>query len=203
MIRVLRDEAVSLLEGLVNAIPGRTGRLLRRLCYRTRFASCGAHLSIGQGADIRCPGNIRLGDRARFDRGIVLSACDRSAIEIGDDFGANGNVRIIADCGGNVTIGNKVIVGPNVVIRAADHATERVDLSIREQGHVAGKVVIGSDVWIGANVVVLRGASIGDRSVIGAGSVVTGDIPPLSIAVGMPARVIHQRRNPGPGDPAC
>jgi acetyltransferase-like isoleucine patch superfamily enzyme len=166
------------------------------LYWRTRFASCGRTLSIGEHGEIACPTNIRLGDRIYIDRGIVLRACEGGSIDIGDDFGANGNVRLIADCGGRIEIGDKVIIGPNVVLRAADHAMERIDLPIREQGHAAGVIRIGNDVWIAANVVVLRDVSIGDHAVIGAGSVVTGDIPPYAVATGAPARVVRMRDQP-------
>ena len=192
---MLLDEARALIEGLLGALPGRSGRLLRRLYYRRRFAACGPVLSIGEHAEIACPENIRLGDRIHVDRDFVLRACDRAAIDIGDDFGANGNVRIIADCGGRIEIGSKVIIGPNTVIRASDHAMDRTDIPIKDQGHAAGLVSIGDGVWVAANVVVLRGARIGEHAVIGAGSVVTGEIPAYAVAAGVPARVIRQRQH--------
>lgn len=196
---MLASELRAILEGLLAALPGRTGRLLRRLYWRGRFAACGPTLSIGEHADIACPENIRLGDRIYVDRGFVLRACEGGRIQVGNDFGANGNVRLIADCGGEIAIGNLVNLGPNVVIRAADHAFDRLDVPIREQGHTAGRIEIGNDVWIAANVVLVRGARIGDHAVIGAGSVVTGDIPAFAVAAGAPARVIRYRN----GDPAA
>lgn len=190
---MLLDEARALLEGLLAVLPGRSGRLLRRLYWRGRFAACGPTLSMGEHAEVGCPRNIRLGDRIYVDRGFVLRACEGGRIAIGDDFGANGNVRLIADCGGEIVIGNLVNLGPNVVIRAADHAFDRVDVPIRKQGHAPGRIEVGNDVWIAANVVVVRGARIGDHAVIGAGSVVTGDIPAFAVAAGAPARVIRYR----------
>lgn len=193
---MLLDELRSMLEGLLGALPGRGGRLMRRLYFRGRFSACGPRLSIGEHPEICCPENVRLGDGIYVDRGFVLRACERASITIGDDFGANGNVRLIADCGGRIEIGDKVIIGPNVVLRAADHAMERIDVPIREQGHAAGVIRIGNDVWIAANVVVLRDVNIGDHAVIGAGSVVTGDIPPYAVAAGAPARVVRMRNQP-------
>jgi len=192
---MLASELRALLEGFLGAVPGRTGRLIRRLYWRTRFAACGRILSIGEHGEIACASSIRLGDRIYIDRGIVLRACEGGSIDIGDDFGANGNVRIIADCGGRIEIGSKVIIGPNTVIRASDHAMDRTDIPIRDQGHAAGTVSIGDGVWIAANVVVLRGARIGEHAVIGAGSVVTGEIPAYAVAAGVPARVIRQRQH--------
>lgn len=201
MAGMVWDELITLVAGVLNGVPGRTGRMLRRMFYRPRFAACGPRLSIGEHSEICCPQNVRLGDGIYLDRGFVLRACDRATIVIGNDFGANGNVRLIADCGGRIEIGDKVIIGPNVVIRAADHAMERIDVPIREQGHSAGTIVIGNDVWIAANVVVLRGARIGDHAVIGAGSVVTGEIPSFAVAAGAPARVIRSRNDGQRPDP--
>lgn len=202
-MNALLTEARALLEGLIGALPGRTGRLLRRLYWRGRFAACGPTLSIGEHADIACPENVRLGDRIYVARGFVLRACEGGRIEVGNDFGANGNVRLIADCGGEIIIGNLVNLGPNVVVRAADHAFDRVDVPIRAQGHAAGRIEIGSDVWIAANVVVVRGARIGDHAVIGAGSVVTGEIPAFAVAAGAPARVIRYRNAESAAAPAA
>lgn len=182
-------------EALLGALPGRIGRLARRLYYRARFAACGPTVSIGERAEIACPGSIRVGNRVYADRGMVLRACGGGAIDIGDDVTVNGNVRIIAD-GGRIEIGSKVMIGPNVVMRPADHGFERSDLPIKEQHNRIGEIVVGSDVWIAANVVLLRGARIGDHAVIGAGSVVTGDIPEWAIAAGVPARVIRYRDRP-------
>lgn len=195
IIDMLLQEVRELLEGLLAALAGRTGRLLRRWYWRGRFAACGPTVSLGEHGEIACPSSIRLGDRIYIDRGIVLRACESGSITIGDDFGANGNVRIIADCGGRIEIGSKVIIGPNTVIRASDHAMDRTDIPIRDQGHAAGTVSIGDGVWIAANVVVLRGARIGEHAVIGAGSVVTGEIPAYAVAAGVPARVIRQRQH--------
>ena len=201
MARMLWNELMALVAGILGCLPGRSGRLLRRLYYRPQFAACGRTLSIGEHGEIACPTSIRLGDRIYIDRGIVLRACEGGSIAIGDDFGANGNVRIIADCGGRIEIGSKVIIGPNTVIRASDHAMDRTDIPIRDQGHTAGTVSIGDGVWIAANVVVLRGARIGEHAVIGAGSVVTGEIPAYAVAAGVPARVIRQRQH-APAAPA-
>lgn len=197
MLSALCTEASEWVAWALALLPGRTGRLMRRLYWRGRLAACGPTLSIGEHAEIAGPENIRLGNRVYVDRGFVLRACEGGRIEIGNDFGANGNVRLIADCGGEILIGNLVNLGPNVVIRAADHAFDRIGLPIREQGHAAGRIEIGNDVWIAANVVVVRGARIGDHAVIGAGSVVTGDIPAFAVAAGAPARVIRFR-NGGP-----
>ncbi|GAA4331397.1 sugar O-acetyltransferase [Flaviaesturariibacter amylovorans] len=88
-----------------------------------------------------------------------------------------------------VTIGSRTLFGPNVQIYAATHP---MDAATRASGLEAGKpITIGDDVWIGGSAIICPGVSIGDRSVIGAGSVVTKDIPPDVFAAGNPCRVIR------------
>lgn len=198
MLDTIARELREVFEGLLGALPGRSGRLARRLYYRARFAACGPTVSIGEHPEIACPENIRIGDRVYADRGIVLRACGGGSITIGDDVTVNGNVRIIAD-GGRIEIGSKVMIGPNVVMRPTDHRFMRSDLPIKLQGNTVGEIAVGSDVWIAANVVLLRDTKIGDHCVIGAGSVVSGEIPPWAVAAGVPARVLRYRNEDAPG----
>lgn len=116
-----------------------------------------------------------------------------SRLTIGDRVALNDNVMINADCGGKITIGNDVLIAPNVVLRAANHNYERRDMPINTQGHAAGYINVADDVWIGANALVLPNVSIGKGAIIGAGSVVTRDVPAYSIAAGIPAKVIGTR----------
>lgn len=108
-------------------------------------------------------------------------------IEVGDNFFANYNL-VILDVG-KVTIGNNVFIAPNVGIYTAGHPIHKTP---RNTGYEYGiAITIGNDVWIGGNVVITPGVNIGSNVVIGAGSVVTKDIPDNSVAVGNPARVIR------------
>lgn len=93
---------------------------------------------------------------------------------------------------GPVTIGNKVNLAQNVVISGLNHHYEDVGMAIAEQGVHTMPVIIEDDVWIGANSVILPGTMIGEHVVIGAGSVVTKDVPAYSLAVGNPASVVKQ-----------
>lgn len=109
-------------------------------------------------------------------------------IEVGDHFFANVNLVILD--GAKVTIGDHVFIAPNVGIYTAGHP---FDVEQRNEGlEYAYPISIGSNVWIGAQTCILPGVTIGDNSVIGAGSVVTKDIPPHSLAYGNPCRVIRQ-----------
>lgn len=98
---------------------------------------------------------------------------------------------VILDCA-EVRIGNNVLMGPGVHIYTASHPLDHIK---RATGLIIAKAIsIGDDVWIGGNTVICPGVKIGERSVIGAGSVVTRDIPPDVLAVGNPCRVIRPLR---------
>jgi maltose O-acetyltransferase len=80
------------------------------------------------------------------------------------------------------------------MIFTKNHRFDRVDIPMRKQGETEVlPVIIGDDVWLGARVLLLPGARVGSGSVIGAGAVVSGEIPPMSVAVGNPARVVKRR----------
>lgn len=88
-----------------------------------------------------------------------------------------------------VTIGSRVLFGPAVQIYTATHPLSAAE---RRKGLESAKpITIGSDVWVGGGAIIFPGVNIGDRAVIGAGSVVTRDIPPDVVAAGNPARVIR------------
>jgi galactoside O-acetyltransferase len=106
-------------------------------------------------------------------------------VHIGDGFYANFNLVLVDDV--DIYIGNNVMIAPNVTISPTGHP---VHPDLRRGGtQFSVPVRIGDDVWIGANVAILPGVTIGNNSVIGAGSVVTRDIPENVVAVGNPCRV--------------
>ena len=91
-----------------------------------------------------------------------------------------------------ITIGQDVQIGPNVQLLTPTHPTES-DLR-RAKYETAKPIVIGNNVWLGGGVIVLPGVTIGKNSVIGAGAVVTKDIPANVVAVGNPARILRSLR---------
>jgi acetyltransferase-like isoleucine patch superfamily enzyme len=91
---------------------------------------------------------------------------------------------------GPVIIGDKVNIGQNVLISGLNHSYEDIDIPIADQGVLVKPITIADDVWIGGNAVILAGINIGRHVVVGAGSVVTRDIPPYSVVVGNPAKVV-------------
>ena len=92
-----------------------------------------------------------------------------------------------------VQIGSRTLFGPNVQIYTAMHPTNHYD---RANGiEFAKPITIGEDVWVGGSAVICPGVTIGDRCIIGAGSVVTKDIPPNTFAAGNPCRVIRTNKS--------
>lgn len=95
---------------------------------------------------------------------------------------------------GYVTIGNHVMMGPEVLIYTQNHRFSDAQKNIDEQGFSPVKEVkIGNNVWIGARVIILPGVSIGEGAVIGAGTVVSKDVPPFTVFVGNPGKVVKKR----------
>lgn len=112
-------------------------------------------------------------------------------IEMGDKVGFNYGCYVNGF--GGLTIGDRSIIGPNSMIHTANHETD-INKPIVEQGWVKQPVTIGKDCWIGMGVNILPGVTIGDGVIIGAGSVVPKDLPPYTIAVGNPCKVIKHRK---------
>lgn len=151
-----------------NALPV-TDEQARDKILRQLFGSAGKNLSIKPGFN-----------------------CDMGVnIHIGDDFLTNYNVTILDMA--TVTIGNNVWLGPNVGIFAVAHPIEAAGR--KEKLGIAQPISIGDNVWIGGNATILMGVTIGRNAVIGAGSVVTHDIPNNAVAVGNPAKVIRYINN--------
>lgn len=106
-------------------------------------------------------------------------------IEIGTGVFINRGCRF-QDQGG-IRIGDRVLIGHNVVLSTIDHD---LDPARRSVLHTA-PIVIGNDVWIGSNATITRGVTVGDGAVVAAGAVVTRDVPPLTVVGGVPARVLR------------
>ncbi len=102
------------------------------------------------------------------------------------------NTRVGIGCTliGPVRVGNDVMFAQNIVISGLNHTYEDISLPISRQKQSTSMIVIEDEVWIGANVVIVAGVTVGKHSVIAAGSVVTKDVPPFSIVVGNPAKVL-------------
>ena len=158
------QQAVSLLPDCGVGNRGRYWFYKRHLKKAGRFTSM-------SGLKIFSPEAVSIGDGVSLNVGVVLDSCN----------------------GGRIEIGNDVLIGPYCVLRSADHVFSDPSKPIKSQGHAPGTIVIEDDCWLGSHVVVTSNVTIGKGSVIGAHSVVTHDIPPYSIAMGVPAAVKRSR----------
>lgn len=144
-------------------------RQIRALLCRRIFGKAGKGINIEHGAFFGSGGGI----------------------EIGDFSGLGLNCRV----SGPLTIGHNVMMGPDVMIYTQNHNFSDTSIPMIKQGNTEKKkVTIGNDVWIAARVIILPGVTVGDGAVIGAGAVVTKDVPPYAIVAGNPAKVIKYRK---------
>lgn len=213
LLDLLEYEITTLLLGNIS---GALGYVLRKKLYPNLLKSVGEGAIFGKGMVLRHPNKIALGNRVAIDDYVLLDASGSkdqgitfgddiivsrncviqgktAAVTIGDktDIGCN---AIIAS-GGGISIGSHVLIGGNCYIGGGRYLSQRLDIPMMEQGvYSQGAVIIGDDVWLGAGAIVLDGVRIGKGSIVGAGAVVTKDLPDYSVAVGVPAKVIRQRQ---------
>lgn len=154
---------------LIRWLPGIEGLFLRGLLYGWLCRSVGKSLLIYPNVYIVFSNRLRIGQRVAI------------------------NVGTYVDAGGEIEIGDYVMIGPHCVISSREHSIELTGVPMCHQPVRYGKIEIGNDVWIGANVSIRGGVRIGDGSVIAAGAVVVGNVPPNAIVGGVPAKVLRYR----------
>jgi len=165
-----------------------------------KYLEAGRDLIVEDYAEINCLAEkkIILGDRVTIGKFAIIRPGNiyGGEIGVGLKIGNNSNIGPYGyiGCSGYIEIGNNVMISPRVSIYAENHIFDRADITMKEQGVQRQFVKIEDDCWIAANSVILAGVTIGKGSVIAAGSVVTKDIPPYSIAAGVPAKVISSRK---------
>lgn len=205
-----------LIQGTLGGIPQPVGTVFRRVFYRSVLADIGNSATIhGTGVEFVGANQIELGN-VRIMRDTRLNAFAQNSkivlkngvylyrdvdisvtylgdctIEIGDNSVVGAFTCIHGP--GHIKIGESCLIASHVGIYANNHIFADPTRKIIEQGTSRKGIIIEDDCWLGNGVTVLDGVRIGHGSVIGAGAVVTKDIPPYSIAVGVPAKVISSR----------
>ncbi|MEO8224274.1 MAG: acyltransferase [Gammaproteobacteria bacterium] len=140
---------------------------------------------------------VDLASTTTWGPGCVISAFTK--MKIAGPFVMGRGVQIASGCflavaRGGLTIGDHVLISPNCTILTSSYIFDRLDTPLHEQGDTSKGVRIGHRVWLGSNSVILDGADIGDNVIVSAGSTVSGRIPPNTLVLGNPARVIFTRR---------
>ncbi len=191
---------------------------LRGLWWRWRLGTCGGRLFIGRRVRLRYPRYIRVGHNVSIGDDTWISGLSREGVHLGDHVRLREHVwvqatstldnlgvgvrvgegtyigpRCLLGAGGGITIGRHVTLGAGVHVLAENHAFDDPDRPIHLQGVTRQGVVIEDEAWIGNAAIVLDGVRVGRGAVIGAGAVVTRDVPAHALAVGNPARVIGTR----------
>lgn len=200
-------------------VPGALGLVLRMKLFPKLLGKVGRNVTFGQNVVLRHPHKIEIGDNVVIDDNVVLDAKgqDNEGIKLGDDVFIGRNT--ILNCkNGDIILGdranigfnsqffsaNKVSLGKNALVAAycyfvgGTHKFDRLDVSPLEQARQSEGISIGDNNWFGAGVKVLDGVTIGRDCVIGTSAVVNSDISDYSIAVGIPAKIIRDRREPVP-----
>jgi len=141
---------------------------------------------------------ITLGDHVSIARDSILFctgviAYRGKGITIGNRTGISARAYFAGQ--GGITIGDDVIMGPNVQIFSENHEFSSLNFTIKEQGVTKQAVVIGNNCWLGGGTIILAGVTIGDGCVVAAGSVVTKSFPSNSVIAGIPAKLIKNREN--------
>ena len=159
--------------------------------WRWRGASLGSKTRIGSRCVIVRPWALVTGARCQLELEAYVKVTDDDArIEMGDEVFLGRGVEL--DISHRLTIGSHVLIAPGCFITDHTHR-HALGTTIDSQGCEAGPVHIGDDAWLGANAVVLAGVTIGNGAIIGSGAVVTRDVEPFTIVVGVPARLVGRR----------
>ncbi len=219
------EEVAVSLPALLYYLWKRGGRpWIRGLLWRARFRRCGGRLLVGRQVEILFPGHISVGRNVSLGSYAYINGLSRDGLVLGDNVRIREHAwiqatsqlhhlgkglviaentyigpRSIIGAGGGVAIGRNVTLGAGVDLLAENHAFADPDRLISEQGVTRQGIVLEDDVWVGNDAIVLDGVRVGRGAVIGAGAVVTRDVPPSAVVAGNPARAIGQRtRHPLP-----
>lgn len=176
--------------------------------WLSRLIYSGCIRSIGKNVQLRMGGRVIHGEHVALKDGVVIS--EKWLIAVYPEFGGKENPvkknekgvvieegvtvnrNLTIYCADSVKIGKNCMLGSNILITDNDHGINPEFGSFRDQPLVTKETIIGEECWIAQNCCILAGSKIGDHSIIGAGSIVKGEIPAYSIAVGCPARVVRR-----------
>jgi acetyltransferase-like isoleucine patch superfamily enzyme len=192
--------------------------LLRGTCHRVRLRAAGPRFFLGRGARLLFPGHLSVGRNVAIGDHVYMSCYGRDGVRLGDnvrirEFGWVQVSSHLSDPGCGLDVGDDTYIGPHSVLGAAggivvgrgvtlgayvqllaeNHRFDDGTRPVGEQGVIRKGITVADGAWLGNSVIVLDGVSIGANAVVGAGSVVTRDVPAGAVVAGNPARVLRQR----------
>lgn len=169
MAHKVKNRIILFVLGVIKYLPFYPVMKLRNICYRAILKKMGRNTNICDAVTITNPSKVSIGYRCSIHEYSYFAG------------------------GGDITIGDYVAIANSCTIISESHNFSDRNVPIKMQGLSPQPVVIGNDVWIGSKVTILGNVKIGNGAVIGAGSVVTKDIPEYAVAVGVPCKVIRYR----------
>ena len=206
-----------LLTFLFSWVPGAFGLVLRKWFFRFLFQKVGKGVVFGRNITLRHPHKIQIGDNVVVDDYAVLDAkgeenagirlgdnvligrnsilsCKEGSIFIGDYCNISANCSLLSET--EIHMGKYCfLAGQCYLVAGGNHSFEDISVPIMFQPSVSkGGIKIGEDVWLGAGVIVLDGVTLERGCVVGAGSVITQSLPEYTVAVGVPARTVKNRK---------
>lgn len=156
-------------ERILRLLPGSFFMRVRLHMLRKQGAVIGTNVILGVGVRVICPERLVLDDDVSVARDVVL------------------------DARGGLVLASGALIGFESIILTSTHQSGSMEVPVHHQGMYEEPVRIGQNTWLGTRCIVMPGASVGDRAVVGSAAVVTKDVPPGSISVGTPARRIRDR----------
>ncbi|EGL16545.1 MULTISPECIES: acyltransferase [unclassified Paenibacillus] len=176
VIRILRlfpRPALKYAWTLTDLLPDTAGVAMRYCLLKCLTLSCGDNVFVGRSVEIKYWERLRIGSNVSIHKQCYLDAC------------------------GEIQIDDEVSIAHQSSLISFQHSWEDESLPIRDNPVVCSKIHIHRDVWIGCGCRVLAGASIGSRSIVAAGAVVTRPVPSMTVAAGVPAKIIKSIRKEG------
>jgi len=171
-----------------NTLPWNRLRIQREFMRRRAFARWPVH---GNVLEAFREGRLEVGEHTLLEPHVWITAPGKARVRIGS--GTILNIAVMVASHELVEIGDHCMFANGCFVSDASHRFDDPDKPVPWQGFTSkGPTRVGDNVWCGANVVITSGVTVGERCVIGANSVVTSDLPPLSIAAGAPARLLRQ-----------
>lgn len=204
LMGVALRRAIALLRCVLRGIALRPGKLLfigRNVVLRNRrLISFGSGVTLGDNVliDGLSHEGVEIGNGVSIGSHTIIEATGViSNLGKGCRIGTNSGIGAFSFIGaaGGVSIGENVIMGQYASFHSENHCFDRSDVPIRVQGVTREGIIIEDDCWVGSKVTFLDGCHVGRGSVIAAGAVVRGHIPPYSIAAGVPVRIIKNRKD--------
>ena len=178
-------------------------RLMRRVCLRALSRSCGARLSIGVHVSVRHPETFTLGDGVFIGEGVMIHGRHDGECRIGSKTWIGPQSYLDAR---DLVIGESVGWGPGAKVLGSTHTGIPTDVPLIATDLAIAPVHVHDWADIGVNAVLLPGVTVGRGAVVGAGAVVTRNVPPMAKVAGVPARIIgwradHSDDRPAPASP--